>query len=367
MEQVSLIFNIAPSYRASIYKLIDQNFECKWYFGSNYSDIKKMDLNVFKECHELQSKLYKYNLYYIKNSVKIFSESKSTIFILTGEPFCLSNWAILLKNKITGNKKKVYLWSHGWYGREGFAKRFIKKIFFSLADGTFLYGNYAREIAIKQGNNPNKLWVIHNSLNHEKHLLLRQNLSENNVFKKHFNNTNKNIIFIGRLTKVKRLDIIIDAVAYLAQQNEFYNIILVGDGTEKGFLEDKARKLNIPIWFYGESFDEMTNANLIYNADLCVAPGNVGLTAIHTMAFGTPVITHGSFANQMPEFEAIRAGETGDFFEEGSVESLALKISEWFTKHYDREAVRKKCQEEIDNYWTPEYQLEVIKKNIDNI
>lgn len=37
------------------------------------------------------------------------------------------------------------------------------------------------------------------------------------------------------------------------------------------------------VWFYGSCYDEQTNAELIYNADMCVAPGNVGLTAIHAM------------------------------------------------------------------------------------
>lgn len=67
------------------------------------------------------------------------------------------------------------------------------------------------------------------------------------------------------------------------------------------------------VWFYGSCYDEQTNAELIYNADMCVAPGNVGLTAIHAMTFGCPVITHSDFKWQMPEFEAIHPGKTGDF------------------------------------------------------
>lgn len=57
----------------------------------------------------------------------------------------------------------------------------------------------------------------------------------------------------------------------------------------------------------------MTNAEFIYNADLCVSPGNVGLTAMHSLVFGCPVITHNCFEWQMPEFEAIQPGITGDF------------------------------------------------------
>ena len=43
--------------------------------------------------------------------------------------------------------------------------------------------------------------------------------------------------------------------------------------------------------FQGAVFDE-SNSELIYHSDLCVSPGNVGLTAIHSLTYGVPVATH---------------------------------------------------------------------------
>ena len=62
---------------------------------------------------------------------------------------------------------------------------------------------------------------------------------------------------------------------------------------------------------YGETFDEAEISKLLNHADLCVSPGNVGLTAMHALAYGVPVATHNDFKNQMPEFEAITPGKTG--------------------------------------------------------
>lgn len=116
-------------------------------------------------------------------------------------------------------------------------------------------------------------------------------------------------------------------------------------------------------WFYGACFDEKTNAELIYNADLCVAPGNIGLTAMHVLMFGCPAISHNNFKRQMPEFESIIPGQTGDFFEYDNVDDLARSISRWFAlKSGCREEVRKTCYKEIDDYWNPHYQLNLIKK-----
>ena len=160
---------------------------------------------------------------------------------------------------------------------------------------------------------------------------------------------------------------LIDAVARLNDKDEHYNIAFVGDGVERESLQQQVNRLGISdqVWFYGACYDEKTNAEMIFNADLCVAPGNVGLTAMHTMVFGTPVISHNDFKWQMPEFEAIKPGKTGDFFERNDMQSLARTISKWFTeKKGKREEVRKACYNEIDTNWNPYYQMEIIKKNL---
>ena len=66
----------------------------------------------------------------------------------------------------------------------------------------------------------------------------------------------------------------------------------------------------------------------------------------------------------MPEFESIREGETGTFFEYENIDSLTQKIDEWFSTPRNREEIREKCMKEIDEYWTPYYQIEILKKNL---
>ena len=58
--------------------------------------------------------------------------------------------------------------------------------------------------------------------------------------------------------------------------------------------------------------------------------GNIGLTAIHSLSFGTPVASHDNFENQMPEVEAIIDGENGFLFEENNSNDLIDKIEQWF-------------------------------------
>ncbi|WP_285815056.1 glycosyltransferase [Thomasclavelia cocleata] len=355
---------MAAKYRAPIFQLMDKEMDVDWYFGNPIGDIKGLEPELLKNATIVNRKIWK-GLTWQKGILKHLVNKKYDRYLMLGEPFTLSTWAFMLLKKIVVPEKKVYLWSHGWYGRENFTKKWIKRAFFGLADGNFLYGNYARKVAIEQGNNPDKLWVIHNSLNYSKHIELRRLIKPSAIYKEYFGDDNPVLIFIGRLTKIKKLNQIFEAVAFLKKQGSNYNVVLVGDGEERSMLEIEAIKLKIPVWFYGSCYDEIKNAELIYNADLCVSPGNVGLTAIHAMTFGTPVITHSNFSNQMPEFEAIIPNKTGNFFTENSIENLVESISKWFSdKNYSRERIRQYCYKEIDNFWTPKYQLDIIKKHL---
>ena len=361
--ELCVIYNFSQRYREGIFRLIDSVYECHWVFGNNDTDIKGLDNGVLKDVSFIDNKKIFGSIYYQKGVVSLLK--KYDTFLMLGEVICLSTWLVLLYKKLFFRSKKIYLWSHGWYGREGFVKKFLKKIYFSLADATFLYGNYAKDVAVNQGYSKDNLYVIHNSLNYSEQLSIRKSLKPSIIFNQHFGNHNPVLIFIGRLTKVKRLDMIVEALSILKTKGEDYNLVLVGDGTEMQALKQDVEEKNLcdNIWFYGASYDEKENAQLIFNADLCVAPGNVGLTAMHSMVFGTPVITHDDFAWQMPEFEAIKPGKTGDFFLRDNVDSLALCIQNWINVHKNERAdIRNSCYSEIDGNWTPEYQMNVIRK-----
>ena len=141
----------------------------------------------------------------------------------------------------------------------------------------------------------------------------------------------------------------------------------VGDGPEVHNLQlqSKAEGVEGLVKFYGECHDEETLSDLIYAADACVAPGNVGLTAMHSLVYGTPVITHDDKSWQMPEFEAIVPGVNGDFFIKGSLRDLTDKICEWLDCiATDRSVIRAACYEIIDQKYNPMHQAKVIKSVI---
>lgn len=367
MSKLCIIYNTAPRYREAIFRAIDSQYECDWYFGRTKSDIKEMDVSLLKNVKYYKTLGNPARFYFKLGVLKLLFSNKYSIYFMLADIRSITDWVFYFLAFTLFKRKKLYLWTHGWYGKESGLFANMKLWLYRKAAGTFVYGNYARELLIKEGVPADKLFTIHNSLNYHQQKNLRHKLATTSLFADHFRNNYPVLLFVGRLTKVKMLDMLIEAVAILKNRGENYNVVFVGDGTERVSLHNLSvlKGISDQIWFYGQCYDEEANAELIYNADLCVSPGNVGLTAMHSMVFGTPVISHNKFKWQMPEFEAIIQQRTGDFYEYNNVNSLADTISDWFASNKDkRDEIRENCFREIDNNWTPDFQMNVITKHL---
>lgn len=367
MSRLCIIFSHASLYREPIYRLIDKAYDCEWHFSDEDAGVARFDIKVFRNVFlHRHHKLNRFH--WISGINRLLCKKKNTTFLMHGGTVDLSCWLFFLRAHLFYPHKKVYVWAHGWYGKETKIEAFIKRILWKSVSGIFVYGDYAKGLMIKEGIPADRIFVLHNSLDYDVQLELRKSIvTESSLYKNHFQNDNPNIIYIGRLIEVKKLDQLIDAIFISKSNGRFYNLTFVGDGPMKESLVSRVSEKGVEdnVWFYGASYDQKVNAELVYHADLCVAPGNIGLTAMHCMMFGTPVLSHNDFKWQMPEFEAIVPGETGDFFIRDSVIDISRKIDDWFDNHLiDRARVREKCYEVIDKEWNPYYQIEVIKRNL---
>ncbi|MDB2310610.1 glycosyltransferase family 4 protein [Opitutales bacterium] len=297
--------------------------------------------------------------------------NKADVIIFLGQFNFLSTWLAVLLARLMG--KKTYFWSHGVYGNEGALKRFIRVTFYRLADGMLLYGNYSKNLLIKYGMDAERLEVIYNSLDYRQQKQLRDLKSEEcvaEVRSRLFGEANSDrpyLLFIGRLTAVKRLDLLIRTVAELKKKGCEVNCLIVGEGPEKVGLRAlaKSEMVSEQICFHGGCHKEEVLSDLIYAAEVCVAPGNVGLSAMHSLVYGTPVITHGEKCWQMPEFEAIVPGLNGDFFERNNLEDLVERTEVLLNRSaVDRALIRVKCYNTIDEKYNPSNQADVISRVI---
>ncbi|WP_026814974.1 glycosyltransferase [Arenibacter certesii] len=380
MKDIIVITNIASHYRSTLWgKLINsEKYNFNFYFGKDLKfGIKEINFNE-KKFQFRQNQIHLLNNLYFKDKIIVWQRGivkkcltlKVNTAIILGDSWIISNWIIAIIFRVKG--VKVIFWSHGIYGNEPKIKKWIRILFYKLANEHLLYERRGKQQMVLNGFKEDKLHIIFNSLNYDANLRFRvaaEKSLKKEVYTFFHNPEQPTIIFIGRLTEVKKLNYLIEAVYELKKQNYLVNLLIIGEGGQRKKLNELVIEYNIKDYchFYGPCYSEKELSNLISAADLCVSPGNVGLTGIHSMSYGTPVLTHNNFINQMPEVGAIIEGKNGCFFIENDVSSLVSKLIYWlFNNNLSRDEIRTNCYNIIDNYYNPNYQIRVLENVIEN-
>jgi len=370
--RVDFITNEASHYRAALWHSLLNNAALNVLFlaGDGCAGIQPIDTTQAHwngqhwRFHKLRNVYFKKILLWQHGVLSHVLKTDAKVLVLLGDMYVLSMWLTVWLAKLRGIS--VLFWGHGLNGREGFLKRWLRVRFLGLANGVLVYGERGSRLLVQSGLMCRRIRVVYNSVDHARQLILRETAVQHDFYSSEgwFEDVSApTLIFVGRLTPEKRLDSLIDSVKCLRQQGFIYNLVIIGDGTESDRLRTLSAELMDQIYFYGACYEEEALAKLIANADLCVSPGFVGLTAIHALGYGTPVCTHDNFARQAPEAEAIIDGRTGIFFDYEKMD-IAGAILRWFATAPGREVVRGVCYQEIDDKWNTENQTRNIVKSI---
>ncbi|WP_339922433.1 glycosyltransferase [uncultured Cyclobacterium sp.] len=375
MKTIRFFTNIAPHYRKPLWmRLLKSNeIDINFYFGDpGKTGIKEIDFDSL-DILEFNNRLIRIKNFWILNKIVFWQSGvikncllkKMDVSIFTAEMNCISTWiaAIICRMR----NIEVVFWGHGIYGNESKVKLFFRKLFYRLADKHLLYERRGKSLMLQNGFNPDKLYVIFNSLDYDLHLKLREKfelLNKADVFPFFGNPELPVLIFIGRLTPQKRVELVIEAVKLINADQVLFNLLIIGDGSERENLTERSKKgiNNNWIHFTGGLYDENLICKYLYCSDLCVSPGNVGLTAIHSLSMGTPVATHNNFFNQMPEVESIIEGFNGFLFPENSIAIMRNKILDWVRMVKQRELIRLNCYKVVDEKYNPKNQLIIIQR-----
>jgi glycosyltransferase involved in cell wall biosynthesis len=129
---------------------------------------------------------------------------------------------------------------------------------------------------------------------------------------------------LGRLEKVKGLDVLIRASARVMAEAPAVRLVIAGEGPEEGDLRALAASLGIgdKTSILGLRQDV---ANLLSAFDVYVCTSHtegMSNSVLEAMACGCPVVATGVGGN----LEIVAAGETGSFVQPGDVEATALAV-----------------------------------------
>ena len=262
-------------------------------------------------------------------------------------------------------KIPIVFWTHGFLGKDKLLVKGLRHLLYTQADACLLYGNRANKIMDASGlYKKTKRYIVYNSLDYSK-IKVPTELEKEILNKKLFKYPELPVVVaVGRINKEKKIDFLVDALGHsINKHKKNFNLLIIGDGLELNALKKSAQNQKIEdyIYFAGEIYDE-ESFKYISLAKVNVIPGNVGLSAMHSLAIGIPVITHDNFNTQMPEFEAIIDKVTGSFYQEDDIESLISKIHYWIFNEEACKIAKDECLSVISLRYHVDYQIKVIQK-----
>jgi glycosyltransferase involved in cell wall biosynthesis len=159
----------------------------------------------------------------------------------------------------------------------------------------------------------------------------------------------KYLLSVGKLSKFKNINILIDAFEKISKIHPEYSLILIGDGEEKKNLEKLTTKKCIEdkVSFLGKVSNERRN-NLYRKARatiLCSKNEPFGIVPIESMMYGTPVIVHNSGGPK----ETINHNSTGLLFKDkNDLFNCMKKIMEINSVLYLK--MQRNCQKKAMEY-----------------
>lgn len=262
--------------------------------------------------------------FYLANQLAIQSLPpmawESSIAILQFDPRILSNLWLLLQRKRL--RRPVILWGQG-LSRRLFSPAWTVRLrswMAHQADALIFYDERGRQDFLRLGLPKEKLFVANNSIDVEAVWSLSlQHRAER-----------RHILFIGRLISNKKADLLVEGFARAYRRlPKGTRLIIIGDGPERNRLTSLIyeRQIAEAVALAGEITDDVELAPLFAQSAICVSPGAIGLSAIHSLAYGVPLLVADAEPHG-PEIEVLLPGETGEYFPANDADALANRLVE---------------------------------------
>ena len=112
---------------------MDKELDVDWFFcGNAKRNLKLFDYSLLKHCDLSmeETKVLGTVVYY--KGIKKLNLQRYDAIICPGVIRSLSEWWLLQRMGKGMNYSKIYLWTHGWYGKESRFQKIVKKFFFKI-------------------------------------------------------------------------------------------------------------------------------------------------------------------------------------------------------------------------------------------
>lgn len=325
MNKTLFLQPIVSHYRKSVIEsIINYNSNVEFWGTADYFGVLPLSStnNIKNNLTVKRIKLFKRQFLWYNRLIKKVKNYNPDIIVLSGFNPLLINFTLVFLYFKLFTSNKIFWWSQGKPFYQGVLGKFIRRFLYNFSDGILLYSENGKKNFLNEGVFPEKIFVVNNCLNNEDYGFMNYEIIDE---KKEFS-----IIYSGRLSKRKKVDILLYAIGILNKNcNIKIPVNIIGDGEEMESLLKIKDELNLDnVKFlnslYGEDIHEV-----FLKSSILVCPGAVGLSIVHAFSFGIPILTGKNDPLHSSELELLEEGINGDYFELDNAESLAEKILFW--------------------------------------
>ncbi len=239
---------------------------------------------------------------------------KYRVMVAEYNPRVLTNLAACLYAKSLG--MQFIWWGHGIRPRTSPKLIPLYQKMASLADAMILYSGPGADQLAELGVPREKMFVAWNAID----------IDDINAHAQAWEATTRTrVLYIGRLIAEKKIDLLIRAFALaLPKLPPEAKLTLVGEGPERQHLEDVVKELKIEskVEFAGSMYGQADLAPYFNTSWVSVSPGYIGLSAIHSLGYGVPMLVADKEPHS-PEIAAIEDGVNAQYFTANDPQALA--------------------------------------------
>jgi glycosyltransferase involved in cell wall biosynthesis len=269
-------------------------------------------------------------------------------------------WAMLAACILLRRKRAVFVDSTSYDQQKSPLKEAAKAFFFRRCDGFFCYGIRSKEYVASYGIDERRIFfrcqaaALPHSYDAD---AIRRYYAANQPG----GNLAPRFLYIGRLSREKGLDDLLDAFHGVLARWPEARLDVVGSGPLEDELKQRAAQLSLStqVAFVGAKGSEEIGDLLMRSAALILPSHSEpwGLVVNEALSYGCPVVVS-NVCGCVPEL--VREGLTGYTFPSGDISALREAMDAAAALSKDRVSVAARCLELIEQYTPEQAAVEIL-------
>ena len=302
-----------PHYRVPLYNALQKCKPDDWSFEVVFDPAELTKNQFFQE--ELNTDLFNFPTLKVKTIIFNISGKKigyQTFWCKAAEydliiiEQALNNLSYPLCHLHQLKGTKLAYWGHGKHKgaktNTSMLKHLSEKLKTALtnrADAFFAYTPRGKSLVEEQGFAKDKIFAVNNTVDikAQRQEFIKFNRHRTKIRQLLGIEGKKVLLFVGRFSQTKRLDLLSEAFHLMRQQDKSFHLLLVGSGGEEYW-----RSQPPGISYFGSITELEKLAPIYVAADVFSFPGSVGLGPVQALCYDLPIITIDSEIHP-PEFE----------------------------------------------------------------